>query len=54
MRPGAVIYNPTTFSANPVSLAHLSNASAEAMNATLDDLKSPDFTDVKSATKAIV
>lgn len=45
---GAVFYKPTTFSANPVSLAHLSNASAEAMKAVRDELESPDSTDVQN------
>jgi hypothetical protein len=42
-------YNPTTFSDNPVSLVHLSNASAEAMKAVRDEIESPDFTDAKKS-----
>lgn len=42
-------YNPTTFSDNPVSLVHLSNASAEAMKAVREEIESPDFTDAKKS-----
>ena len=40
-----LVYNPVTFSDNPVSLVHFSNASAEAMKAVRDEFESPDFTD---------
>lgn len=43
-----LVYNPTTFSANPVSLVHLSNASAEATKAVRDELESPDFTEANN------
>jgi len=43
-----LVYNPTTFSANPVSLVHLSNASAEATKAVRDDFESPDFTEANN------
>jgi hypothetical protein len=45
-----LVYKPTTFSDNRVSLVHLSNASAEAINAVRDEFESPDFTDAINQT----